>query len=519
MATAQKAISAMLWDFLGKGGLTLIRFSESILLVRLLGNADYGTLSVLLNFQATMVLMASLGIEGVLSRFIPEYKVKDQQSQIPLLIRQATWSRGGLLLGLSALGFVLAEPLVALLFKDANIVNQPLEQYLQLVLFLIVSVGLQDLVRRILVVHYHQRLINMVELLTFCAYLGGAVLLIEWGWGIPGVLLANIASKFLTLAIFALHSRVYFKTSKSPIQLPVQEIRRIYPYAISFYLYSLMLHVLGKGGDIFILGAFVSDLSQVAFYTIAFNFAFFSTSFFELALQGGFVLPFISEVYHRGNMENVRKVYTGLFEFIYLFTIPISMGGILLASDLMEFFYGADRLGAVPMLILFFVHFSIIKIGILNSSFMLAADLQKRLIQSRVFFGGFNMVLNLMLVGPYQGVGVVWGTLITGILASIYESWCVHHLIHPRYSWQFLGKVLLATGGMGIAIWWVMPWVVLPLPLKITVLIAIGGLVYAGLLVVLKPISADNLQALQQSKLPFKKQLFRLLSKDQPSEK
>ncbi len=503
----------MIWDFLGKGGLTLARFAESIILVRLLGSSDYGILSVLFNFQGTVVLLTSLGLEGAFSRFIPELQVKGNTASIPALIRQAGMIRSTLLLLVSGVCFFFAAPLIQLIFEEISNAPEQLENYLRLITFLIFSVGLQDLIRRILVIHYQQRLINTIEFIAFCAYLTGAVISIQLGWGITGVLLVNIASKLSILLIFLVCSRSYFRPSPTPQTHSFSLRKRFYPYAISFYVYALMLHVLGKGGDIFILGAFLSDINQVAFYTIAFHFAFFSTSFFELALQGGFVLPFVSEVYQKGNPETIHKVYTGLFEFIYLFTIPISIGGILLAPELIDLFYGTANAGAVPLLVLFFVHFSIVKIGILNSSFMLAADQQNRLIGSRVFFGGFNMVLNMLLVVPYQAVGVVWGTLITGVLASFYETWCVHRLIQPRYSWQFLGKIALASCGMGGIVWFLELLPIFFLPLKVALLIGGGGLSYGILLILLKPISPDNLHVLQQSNLPFKRHLFRLLAK------
>ncbi|MBF0288821.1 MAG: polysaccharide biosynthesis C-terminal domain-containing protein [SAR324 cluster bacterium] len=513
MSSAQKAVSAMIWDFLGKGGLSLVRFAESILLVRLLGNTDYGILSVLLNFQASLVLAASLGIEGALSRFLPELQVKKKEIHIPALIRQAGTTRSCLLITVSGICFLFAAPLVEILFKDIPADSQPFANYLRFVLFLVISVGLQDLTRRILVIHYKQRLINTVEFFAFCAYLGGAIILIQLGGGITEVLLVNIGSKLLTLLFFAFHSRFYFRSNSIKEPVPSTLQKRIYAYALSFYFYSLMLHVLGKGGDIFILGALDPDISQVTFYTIAFNFAFFSTSFFELALHGGFVLPFISEIYHKGNRANICRVYTGLFEFIYLFTIPISVGGIFMARELIDLFYGVENSSAAPLLILFFVHFSVVKIGILNSSFMLAADQQNRLIGSRVFFGGFNMVINLILVGSYHAIGVVWGTLITGVLSSIYETWCVHQTIKPRYSLQFMGKILLAASGMGFVLWGAASFLPELLSVKIVLLIGLGGAVYAILLVYLKPISSANLEVLQQSKLPFKHHLFRLLSK------
>ena len=92
--------------------------------------------------------------------------------------------------------------------------------YLRLITFLVLSVGLQDFIRRILVIHYHQRLINSVEFLAFCAYLAGAVVAIRLGWGISGVLLVNIASKFIILFIFLLYSRPYFRPAAHTLSIP-----------------------------------------------------------------------------------------------------------------------------------------------------------------------------------------------------------------------------------------------------------------------------------------------------------
>ncbi len=512
MSAAQRALSAMIWDFLGKGGLAFVRFFESILLVRLLGNTDYGTLSVVLNFQATLVLGASLGLEGMLSRFLPEFQVKGQTSLIPTLIRQSVFIRSGVLLLVSGLCFGFSGPLVKVIFEETSTEAQTLQSFLQIVSFLVLTVGIQDLFRRVLVIHYKQRLINIVEFVIFSLYLAGAVFAIEQGWGITGVLLVNIGSKLLGLLIFALRHPSYFIGHSSLPTIDRARLKKIYPFAFSFYLYALTLHLLGKGGDIFILGAFLADRDEVAFYTIAFNFAFFSTSFFELALQGGFVLPFITETVQKGDPVKVRKVYTGLFEFVYLFTIPISIGGILLGADLIELFYGSGKEGVVPLLYLFFIHFCVVKIGIMNSGFMLASDQHNKLIASRVFFGIFNIAINLWLVGKYQALGVVWGTLITGVLASLYETWCVHHLVRPQYSWGFLAKVTLASIAMGGFIWVLEPWLQLALPLRVALLITVGGVVYAAMVIKLKPIASDNIEVLRQSKLPYKKYLFRLLS-------
>jgi len=337
--------------------------------------------------------------------------------------------------------------------------------------------------------------------------------LIQYGYSIVGVLFANLLFKVIVVLLFFIKGDSPFFGKQSTSPLPTSVRKRVYQYALNYYVYALMLYVLGKGADIFIIGSMVADSRQAAFYTIAFNFAFFASSFFELALQGGFILPFISEVYHLGNKENLKKVYTGLFEFIYLFTIPISVGGLILSTDLINVLFGKENQEAAPLLSLFFVHFAVVKIGVLNANFMLAMDQQSQLIRSRLIFGGLNVIINLLLVQNYQAWGVVLGTLITGFLNSVYESWRVHHLVQPRYSIMFSIKIVIASTIMGGSLVLLSQITFVFVGLKICLSIGIGGLIYTALLIYLKPISPENLEIIQKSSMPFKQQLFRLLSK------
>ncbi|MBF0237131.1 MAG: polysaccharide biosynthesis protein [SAR324 cluster bacterium] len=506
MSNSPKAVSAMIWDFLGKGILTMVRFAESIVLVRLMGNLDYGVLSVYLNLLATLLFLCSFGMEGVIGKFVPAFRVTQQSGTIKSLIRLAFRFRGAGVFLVILAGLLVTQPLNRWLIGDEQVLqSHNVALYLLIILATLGLGSFQELVRRILVTYYEQRWINLVDLICYVAYLTGAWIAVAQGWGVLGVLYANILAKAGLLIFFSLRMIPHYrKLGNSQPILPDQQTS-IRQYAVYFYIYHLMLYALGKGADIFIIGAYAPDARQVTFYTIAYNFAFFAGSFFELALQGGFLLPFITEVYHQKNTKKLKQIYNGLFEFIYLFTIPMTVGGIVLSSEIVELFYGAENLETVPLLMLFFLHFAIIKVGVMNASFMLAMDQQKVLIQSRLFWGVVNVVVNLWLVQQYQAMGVVWGTLVTGLFASAYESWRLHQLIHPDYSLKFSIKVLSASFLMGAAVYGGGLWVFPLLIFRFSGLIVVGMLVYGFCLVWLKPISRENIEILQRSKLPLQR--------------
>jgi len=102
--------------------------------------------------------------------------------------------------------------------------------------------------------------------------------------------------------------------------------------------------------------------------------------------------------------------------------------------------------------------------------------------------------------------------LVTGLLASAYETFLVHRLVRPKYSWGFIGKVLIASMAMGGVVWggWSLEISRSNPSFAAGFLIVIGGLVFAVMVIILKPISPENIDVLRKSNLPKKDLIFRL---------
>jgi O-antigen/teichoic acid export membrane protein len=273
-----------------------------------------------------------------------------------------------------------------------------------------------------------------------------------------------------------------------------------------------MIFIMGKGLDIFLLGKLYPDLAQVTYYAIAYNFGYFSISALDRVFAGGFMVPLITELYARGEREKLHKVFSGSFQFIYIYALPVAVGGVILAGDLIGLLFGrayTDPVGKLAALTLLYM--AITKYGRLSASFMTAMDQEKQLILSRSIFGIINLGLNLALIPRYGAEGAVIGTGIAGILSVIYEARVLEKTLKPSYPYGFLIKISGSSLIMGLVVVLTRKglgggWMGGTLGA-----LAAGAVFYLILLIILKPLTGEVTEYLGNIQLPGKRLILSLL--------
>jgi O-antigen/teichoic acid export membrane protein len=195
--------------------------------------------------------------------------------------------------------------------------------------------------------------------------------------------------------------------------------------------------------------------------------------------------------------------------------VPISIGGLILSSELITLLYGEEYSDAIPILWIFFISMLIMKLGGITSTFLSAMDNEKKLMFSRGIFGVTNLILNFILIPAYGAFGAVIGTSCAGIAGVTYESYLVHKLVVPKYPLKFLCKVVTASLVMGAVIWIARGFIynLIPSAIGVVVLIIIGFAVFIGISIILKPISKEVMEMIKDSKLPLKYLLLKLYGK------
>ncbi len=504
----RRVTSAVFWNFIGKTFLLAVRFGESVLLVRLLGPEEYGLYGSLVNLEAMAVLVISLGLENAVGRFVPQLFAEGDTGKIRSLLRRIFRVRALMLVPACA-AIVLGGGYISSTFYH-GLLPQGL---LNAVCALVVIVSFHSIFRTFLDSFFDVRFISMVDAATQAVYLVLAAALVLSGYGLTGVFSALVVSQ--GTAALILWSRFGTTLRRLPADGTTASTvagKRVIEYSWSLYLFGILLHVLGKGLDVLLIGTMLGDLTQVAWYMIAFNLAYYSLSVMDIAVSANFIVSLIVEANTAGNKGLLRKIFTGLFEFIYVYSIPVAAGGLILAPGIVRLVYGVGNEGAADLMVLFFVAMTVGKLSSVTSYFLVVLDREKTLVKARAVFGAVNLALALFLIPRWGALGAVVTTSVVMVAITLFEALLIRKILAPRYSPGFLLKTLIAAGvmalavGMGYRVWDGPAGVVLP------ALIAAGLLVYLAGIRMLRPFSPEVTDLLSQTEYPFRSTVLKLLA-------
>ena len=499
-----KAAKGLVWNFLGKLHFAVVRYLESIILVRLLGATQYALFSAALNLNALAVLASALGIETAIARFFTQYKA---QSDFPRA-RSFFWS--ALLLKTvfqsltAALMFIFANELASNLLGGAN------RAYLvKAAALLSLAMALQTFFVRVLVSLYLNKFLNLVAIAVYSAYLAVIWWLAKSGYDASTVLWAYFGLMALMAVVVGIRILGEFPVFGSLEKR--FDYKRLLAFSGFLYLYSLLNFIIGKGMDIMLLGKLAIRIEEITYYTIGYNLAFFSVGFFGLALTEGFATTLTAEIVST-RPDRVREVFNAQFEYLFFFAIPVALGGMVVSRDLILGFYGDKVIGAWPVALIYFPLFVYSKLGALTSTFLPVLDRERVLVYVRLVYGTLNAAINIVLIPRYGAFGAAVGTSITSLAGIAYETFIMHKLVRPHYPWKFLIKTLVSAGLMGLAVFFVSAGLSVAPLLRAAIAVVVGACVYGIMVILLKPISPLNAELMVRTGIPFSKTIAKLIS-------
>jgi O-antigen/teichoic acid export membrane protein len=287
--------------------------------------------------------------------------------------------------------------------------------------------------------------------------------------------------------------------------------RRVIEYSWSLYLFGILLYVLGKGLDILLLGILLGDMTQVAWYLIAFNLAYYSLSVMDIAVSANFIMSLIVEASTAGNTQLLKKIFTGLFEFIYVYALPVAAGGLILAPAIVRLVYGAENEGAAAMMSVFIVAMTAGKLSSITSYYLVVLDREKVLVGARLAFGALNCALDLWLIPLWGAMGAVVATSAVMAGITLFEAYLVRRILAPRISPRFLLRTAAATCAMAALVaGGYYSWDG-PAALTVPVLAAGGAIVYLLGVRILSPFSPEVTDLISKTEYPFRSAVLRLL--------
>jgi O-antigen/teichoic acid export membrane protein len=488
ISTAKKVTSAMTWSFLGKTMFAFLKFLESILFIRLLGSEQFGLYGSLINFLGISTLLISFGFDSVLNKYIPLFKIDRRFQELRSLMRLAFMVRLVVFLPLATGLLLNAENIASLFFHTPSA-----GLYFKPILLVLALSMIYSLCRIVIDSSFYLKYISITDVVIQSLFLINASIFVYEGFGLSGVLYALVISQILLFVFFFIKFR-FILSSLPKENLPHHDDSRpLLSYGLTMYWYAILTFIIGKGLDVLLLGIFLGNMTQIAYYIIAYNLAWYATGFFEMSISGSYVMSLISEHFIQKNFVHLRRIYSGLFELNYILIIPVMFGGIILRNELVATLYSRDNIGAAPFLFLFLVILGIGRHMSITQTFLAILGGEKKLLLSRFIVGTMNVLLAYLFIPRFGAMGMAFATGLSLLASVLYESILLHRLIRLPGCWSFISKTTIASTVMAVPLFLVHSFFIISSPFSLFLLIAGAIILYALLLTPFKPISAENL--------------------------
>lgn len=463
MSVTEKIIGGLKAQLLSEGVRVIANGLVIILLARVfLTPEEYGLLFLAISVFGVAVLFSRFGVAKSTARYVAEYRKRDPE-QVPHIIRTSfsyllvtiLLIGGALTLFHQSIARAIGEPAVAslLLLGLGYVAFETLRSYFSHVLQGFNRITLSAVVG----------IIGNVGVITFI------VLFLALGGGAAGALLGYIVGYGIaSIAGFVMVFRL-LKNHEKADEIGHNLRRRIIEYSVPLTATG-GANVLYKQVDTILIGVFLTPVA-VGYYALAKQIADFVIA--PATSLGFTVAPTYGEHKASGELDAAARIFETTFEYTVLLYIPAAAGLVLVAEPTVEFIFGADYLGAVPVIQVlsgFIVLQAIDKIT--NDGLDFLGRARARAI-AKGSTATLNFFLNLLLIPLIGVVGAAISTVIGFFIMVVINIYIIHTELTISVSRLFrsIGLVCLVTIGMCAVVMFFMPYVT-----NVFVLFAVVGL-------------------------------------------
>ncbi len=247
-----------------------------------------------------------------------------------------------------------------------------------------------------------------------------------------------------------------------------------WPFALSSLLGGLMVNT-----DVVILG-WIKTAEDVGHYSSAQRIILLL--YIIPGILASSIFPIMSRLARKDDLKAGRILSTAI-NSVCLISIPIMLGGFILADNIIGFFFGAEYLpGTIALKILLLtLAANFCGFVLVNTAF--AYREQKSLIIYSALGGIVNIILDLALIPKWGIAGCALATLLVQVVTTTYIWWAMKKNVSFSVS-KNLPKMVLASVIMGTATFFMKSWLFPVIP----TILASGAIYFIALWILREPI-------------------------------
>lgn len=260
--------------------------------------------------------------------------------------------------------------------------------------------------------------------------------------GLLAVVSSILFSMMVNFTLVYLWSRKYLKFGlRFDFNYWRTFLRQSLPMGISIlvtFIYfktdTIMLSIMKTSADVGIYNAA---------YKIIENLAFFP------GMIMGLILPIMA---HRifSDRDGFWDISNKVFKFFLMLIIPLVVGTVFLAGDIINVIGGAGFSESNIVLKILIFALAFIFFGNFTNAILLSANLQKKLMYALAFCAVFNVVLNILVIPKYSYIGTAATSVATEFLVFAITLYLVKKYVSFRPRLDGLGQFALGGLLMGL---------------------------------------------------------------------
>lgn len=329
---SRQAIAGVPWMVVSKGILFFVYFAISVLLVRLLGDVQYGVYAICMNIAESAGILCSLGLVAALFRFVPELVVQKNLAGLKRLIWKSFALQGGAALLVTIL-FVSMKPLFDRWFSI------DFHHYLLLVGFVIMAGLLKSNVSAIETSLFRVKNVSIMSLIRGLML----VTLIAVGLALVPTVSMAISIHFVTGALVyivgavLLVRHIYSFDWRSPLYGIGK--RRTMKFSGAIMSSTILRMMTMKYTEVFFLGLVVAP-EIVGAYDLGYSLPPMVIFFIPDALHMLFTSGF-AEAYSR-DKNCLGRLIKAYYKMQIALTVPLAVFGFFFAASAVRLIYGGQ---------------------------------------------------------------------------------------------------------------------------------------------------------------------------------
>lgn len=463
----ERIAKSVFWMFWSRGGVQLISFVSTLIVMRLLSPTDYGLMALAAFWTATITMLAEMGLGAAIIQF-RDLDESELSACFWLMITVAILGYGGLVLAAPRIAGWFSSPELAAVLRVVGL-SLPLTA---------IRVIPDSLLRKKLLLDKVAKAEMAAAIVTIPLVLGLAMA----GVGVWALVTGALATPLVqSVAMF------WFVRWWPTLKMRGRRLKEIINYSAAT-LGSRLCWALYQQADTLVLGKVGGEV-VLGFYAVAKQLAILPVEKITPFVHQ-LAIPVMAELQH--DCEALAKAFLKAIRLATCLSFPMCMGLLLVADDLVVIALSQKWVDAIPALKVLCVFAATYSIATLLGPVLMARNRVKLL---------FWYTLIQLLVMPLSfwvgatvlkgmGVAIAWAVIYPLFLLGLLHFTLVELHISWHTFWSHLivastATVLMATGVLAVR--WMCDQFYLTEPgVRLFVSIVVGILVYISALLGLR---------------------------------